>query len=64
MYLVYEIEDKSFCRIWGSHTGGYDSSTLKVEAVFSFGTSINFQRTTRRYIPEESTLQEGLRLEC
>jgi hypothetical protein len=28
------------------------SSTLKVEAVYSFETSVHFQRTTRRYMPE------------
>jgi hypothetical protein len=33
------------------------SSTLKVEAIYSSETSIDFQRTTRRYIPECWTLQ-------
>jgi hypothetical protein len=33
------------------------SSTLKMEAICSSETSVNFQRTTRRYIPEDSTLQ-------
>jgi hypothetical protein len=28
------------------------SSTLKMEVTSSFETSVNFQRTTRRYIPE------------
>jgi hypothetical protein len=32
------------------------SSTLKMEATFSSETSVDFQRTTRHYIPEESTL--------
>jgi hypothetical protein len=32
------------------------SSTLKMEAICSFETSVEFQRTTRRYIPEDSTL--------
>jgi hypothetical protein len=34
------------------------SSTLKMEATFSSKTSVDFQRTTRPYIPEDSTLQE------
>jgi hypothetical protein len=33
------------------------SSTLKMERIFSSETSVDFQRTTRRYIPEDSTLQ-------
>jgi hypothetical protein len=32
------------------------SSTLKVEAICSPETSVEFQRTTRRYIPEERTI--------
>jgi hypothetical protein len=32
------------------------SSTLKMEAMFSSKTSVNFQRTTQRYIPEDSAL--------
>jgi hypothetical protein len=31
-------------------------STLKIEAIFSSKTSIDFQQTTRRYIPEDRTL--------
>jgi hypothetical protein len=31
-------------------------STLKMEAIYSSETSVDFQRTTRRYIPEDSTL--------
>jgi hypothetical protein len=31
-------------------------STLKVEAIWSSETSVDFQRTTRRYIPEDITL--------
>jgi hypothetical protein len=31
-------------------------STLKMEEKFSSETSVKFQRTTRRYIPEESSL--------
>jgi hypothetical protein len=56
------------CRIWGSHSGGYEatclldgllyySSTLKMEAIRSSETSGETQRTTRRYIPEDDTLQ-------
>jgi hypothetical protein len=33
------------------------SSTLKMKATRSSQTSVDFQRTTRRYIPEDSTLQ-------
>jgi hypothetical protein len=32
------------------------SSTLKMEAIFSSETSVDFQRTIQRYIPEYSTL--------
>jgi hypothetical protein len=32
------------------------SSTLKIEVICSSETSVDFQRTTRRYIPEGSTL--------
>jgi hypothetical protein len=31
-------------------------STLKMEAIFSSETSVDFHRTTRRYIPEDRTL--------
>jgi hypothetical protein len=31
-------------------------STLKMEAIFSSETSVDSQRTTRRYIPEDGTL--------
>jgi hypothetical protein len=34
------------------------SSTLKMKATWSSETSVDFQRTTRRYIPEDRTLQE------
>jgi hypothetical protein len=34
------------------------SSTLKREAICSSETSVDFQRTTRRYIPEDSALQD------
>jgi hypothetical protein len=34
------------------------SPTLKMEATFSSKTSVDFQRTTRRYIPEDSTLHD------
>jgi hypothetical protein len=32
------------------------SSTLKMEVIRSSETSVDFQRTTGRYIPEDSTL--------
>jgi hypothetical protein len=32
------------------------SSTLKMEAICSCETSVDFQRNTRRYIPKDSTL--------
>jgi hypothetical protein len=32
-------------------------STLKMEAICSSETSVAFQRITRRYVPEDSTLQ-------
>jgi hypothetical protein len=34
----------------------FNFSTLKMEAIFSSETSVDFQRTTRRYIPEDGTL--------
>jgi hypothetical protein len=34
-------------------------STLKMEAMFSSEMSVDFQRTTRRYIPEDTTLQQA-----
>jgi hypothetical protein len=34
------------------------SSTLKMEAICSSETSVNTQRTTRRYIPEDDTLHD------
>jgi hypothetical protein len=42
------------------------SSTLKMEAVCSSETSIDFQRTTRRYIPDNSTpkISEATRRIC
>jgi hypothetical protein len=35
-------------------------STLKMEAIFFSETLIYFQRTTRRYVPEDSTLHNHL----
>jgi hypothetical protein len=32
------------------------SSILKMETIFSSETSVHFQRTTRRYVPEDRTL--------
>jgi hypothetical protein len=37
--------------------GKQTSSTLKMEAKCFFETSADFQRTTGRYIPEDTTLQ-------
>jgi hypothetical protein len=34
------------------------SSTLKMEAICSSETSVETQRTTRRHIPEDDTLQQ------
>jgi hypothetical protein len=39
------------------------SSTLKMKVICSSETLVDFQRTTRRYIPEYSTLQDEMRLE-
>jgi hypothetical protein len=36
------------------------SSTPRIEAKSSSETSVDFQRTTRRYIPEDSALQTKL----
>jgi hypothetical protein len=33
-------------------------SALRMEAICSSETSVDFQRTTRHYIPEDSTLQD------
>jgi hypothetical protein len=38
------------------------SSTLTVEATYSSETSVEVQRTTWRYIPEDRTLQQLFRL--
>jgi hypothetical protein len=32
------------------------STTLKMEAIYSSETSVDFQQTTRRYIPEDRTI--------
>jgi hypothetical protein len=37
------------------------SLTLKMEAICSSETSVDFQRTTQRYIPEESTLKKSVK---
>jgi hypothetical protein len=34
------------------------SSTMKMEVIFSSKTSVDFQRTRPRYIPEDRTVQE------
>jgi hypothetical protein len=39
------------------------SSTLKMEAKCSSETSVDFQRTTRHYIPEDRTLQICVKLQ-
>jgi hypothetical protein len=36
-------------------------STLKMEAICAYEASIDFQRTTWRYVPEDITLHEGKR---
>jgi hypothetical protein len=33
---------------------------MKMEAIFSFVISVDFQRTTQRYIPEDRTLKVNL----
>jgi hypothetical protein len=38
------------------------SSNLKIQATCSFETSVDFQRATRRYIPEDRTVQQYLYL--
>jgi hypothetical protein len=40
----------------GFFSAGLISSTLKMEAICSSEMSVDIQRTTRRYIPEGSTL--------
>jgi hypothetical protein len=58
------------CRIWGFHSGGCEAEdactlvsrwthffTLKMEAICSSERSVETQRTTRCYIPEDGTLQ-------
>jgi hypothetical protein len=60
---------KPASRIWDSHSRGYEqsawhllvswstySSTLKMEVTCSSETSVDFQRTTPRYIPEDVTI--------
>jgi hypothetical protein len=36
------------------------SSTMKMEAIYSSGTSVDFQRTKWQYIPEDRTLQNDV----
>jgi hypothetical protein len=56
------------CRIWGSHTNGYEEFYLlgwnqreiKLQAKSSSETSVDLQQITLRYIPENSTLQDIL----
>jgi hypothetical protein len=43
-------------------TAMLDFFDMKIEATFSFETSVDFQRSTRRYIPEDRTLYSELRL--
>jgi hypothetical protein len=48
------------CEISGSHGGEYEVYSLQglmIEAVRTSETSVNFNVTTRRYIPEDSKLQ-------
>jgi hypothetical protein len=44
-------------RFGGTYRSAY-SSTLKMEAICSSETFAEFQWSTRRYFPEDSTLQE------
>jgi hypothetical protein len=36
------------------------SSTLKMEAIYSFETPVDIQQTTQRYIPEDGTLNRRI----
>jgi hypothetical protein len=40
------------------------SSTLKMEAIYSSETSVDFQRIIRRYIPEDGTLHSLEQFQC
>jgi hypothetical protein len=33
-------------------------STPKMDAIYSFDTSVEFQHTTKRYVPEDSTIHD------
>jgi hypothetical protein len=55
--VKYSLETISACYLLPLVSCLAYSSTLKVDATSSSETSVNFQRTTRRYIPEERTLQ-------
>jgi hypothetical protein len=46
-----------FCHLLARWFAEPISSTLKMEAISSSETSVDTQRTTRRHIPEDDTLQ-------
>jgi hypothetical protein len=65
-FLFYMDKPQISCRIWTSHSGGYEEyiffsayySTQKIEAICSSETSVNLQRTTWRYIPGDRTIHK------
>jgi hypothetical protein len=57
------LQGRRICQARNQHKAGSKqslaySSTLKVEATWYSEISVDFQRTTRRYIPEDKTLHE------
>jgi hypothetical protein len=54
---VYSDESKpTFRRNMSPPSSGSRNKALKMEAICSSETSVDFRRTTRRYVPEDSTL--------
>jgi hypothetical protein len=58
MASIFRVEKISSARNQREACGNHLATlTLKMEAMFSSETSVDTQRTTRRYIPEDGTLQ-------
>jgi hypothetical protein len=54
---VFRLAEHSACHLLACWFAEPISSILKTEAIYSSETSVETQRTTRRHIPEDDTLQ-------
>jgi hypothetical protein len=52
-----QAKQETSVKVGGKQSSAY-SSTLKMDAICSSETSVDFQRTARRYIPDDSTFQD------